>query len=510
MGVITTEPASRHAIATPSFQLVLLALVVLTIIRLIGLHYSTVDLFFDEAQYWAWSRELAFGYFSKPPLLAWIIAASDPVCGSGEACVRAAAPLFYLGTCLLVYAIANELYDRQIAAWSALAFAMAEALSFSTRIISTDVPLIFFWAAALLAYVKLLPAPDWRWSLVLGVALGLGTLAKYAMAYFLLCAILAAFLDRDARALLLRRQTWIALLIAALIVSPNVYWNFTNGFVTLRHTGDNITGDGLRFVPMDAAAFFASQFAVAGPFVFATFLIILFRIWNSQFNRANRLMLAFAIPPLVLVIALSFVRVANANWAAASILSMTILVVAWWLKNDHWRWLWATLVLGLVSQAVLIVADAHAYRITVPALGSQADLYRRTLGWRGLGNQAGQIARKAGAATVVAEGRAEAAALIYYLRHEPLKTLSWPSSDIPQNHFELTRALDNSAAEPVLLITYCPFVARLKRNYQDVTLIDSLVVSAGPNTRRHYQAFRLASRTRDIEPLGPCVPDAAT
>ena len=84
------------------------------------------------------------------------------------------------------------------------------------------------------------------------------------------------------------------------------------------------------------------------------------------------------------------------------------------------------------------------------------------------------------------------------------------ASDIPQNHFELTRALDNSAAEPVLLITYCPFIARLKRNYQDVTLINSLVVSAGPNTRRHYQAFRLASRTRDIEPLGPCVPDAAT
>ena len=253
MGVITTEPASRHAIATPSFQLVLLALVVLTIIRLIGLHYSTVDLFFDEAQYWAWSRELAFGYFSKPPLLAWIIAASDLVCGSGEACVRAAAPLFYLGTCVLVYAIANELYDRQIAAWSALAFAMAEALTFSTRIISTDVPLIFFWAAALLAYVKLLSArrigggpscSAWR--------LGSARLPnmQWLISY---CARSWPHSSTARRAtLLLRRQTWIALLIAALIVSPNVYWNFSNSFVTLRHTGDNITGAGLRFDPMNA------------------------------------------------------------------------------------------------------------------------------------------------------------------------------------------------------------------------------------------------------------------
>ena len=28
------------------------------------------DLLPDEAQYWSWSRHLAFGYFSKPPIIA--------------------------------------------------------------------------------------------------------------------------------------------------------------------------------------------------------------------------------------------------------------------------------------------------------------------------------------------------------------------------------------------------------------------------------------------------------
>ena len=59
-------------------------LVVLTAIRLVALKYSVVDLFFDEAQYWAWSRELAFGYFSKPPLLAWTIALGERICGSAD------------------------------------------------------------------------------------------------------------------------------------------------------------------------------------------------------------------------------------------------------------------------------------------------------------------------------------------------------------------------------------------------------------------------------------------
>jgi len=80
------------------FAVCLLILLALTAVRLIGLVYSDVDLFFDESQYWAWSRELAFGYFSKPPLLAWIIAGASAVCGDGEACVRAASPILYFGT----------------------------------------------------------------------------------------------------------------------------------------------------------------------------------------------------------------------------------------------------------------------------------------------------------------------------------------------------------------------------------------------------------------------------
>ena len=141
-----TFSGSRPALSPPGFPLLLTILLAVTLVRLIGLHTSVVDLFFDEAQYWAWSRDLAFGYFSKPPLLAWIIAVSDQVCGSGEACVRLASPLVYFGTSLLVYAIADELYGKETAFWSALSFALLTGVSFSARIISTDVPLLFFWA----------------------------------------------------------------------------------------------------------------------------------------------------------------------------------------------------------------------------------------------------------------------------------------------------------------------------------------------------------------------------
>ena len=45
----------------------------LTLVRLFVLRASPLQLYPDEAQYWVWSRSLDLGYFSKPPLIAWII-----------------------------------------------------------------------------------------------------------------------------------------------------------------------------------------------------------------------------------------------------------------------------------------------------------------------------------------------------------------------------------------------------------------------------------------------------
>jgi 4-amino-4-deoxy-L-arabinose transferase-like glycosyltransferase len=500
-----SETTLSRALSNLTFVHVAFALAILTVIRIAGLHASTVDLYMDEAQYWAWSRELAFGYFSKPPLLAWIIAATDPFCGSGEACVRVASPLLHFATALIVYGIAETLYDERTAAWSALAYGLAPGVIFSARIISTDVPLLLFWAVALLAYVKQLEGLSWRWSITLGVALGLGMLAKYAMIYFLLCAACAACFDREARTLLQRPQTWVALGIAGIILIPNVLWNAENSFVTLRHTGDNIAGGGLRLKLFGPLEFLGSQFALIGPIVFATFLYILVRIGSRLTDSADRLMLAFSLPPLAVVTMLALARTIHANWAAPAALSLTILAVAWWRTNG-WRYvLGATLSLGLFLQAIALVADANAYRISIPALGRQADLYRRTLGWREMGNRVAAFAHAQGAKTVAVEGRAEAAALIYNLRNEPLPVLSWQSGEIPGSQFDLTRALDNaSAREPVLMVSSCPFDSRFAVFYRDVRPLGLFEAASGPTTKRQYFAFVLEGRKREIGPIGPC------
>jgi 4-amino-4-deoxy-L-arabinose transferase-like glycosyltransferase len=500
------EPSKRTFAPSLAFTAALLG--ALTIIRTIGLHYSVVDLFFDESQYWSWSRELAFGYFSKPPLLAWIIAASSAVCGDGEACVRAASPILYFGTSLVIYALAEELYDARVAFWSALAFTLLPGVVFSSRIISTDVPLLFCCALALLAFVKLLRGPDRRWAFVLGAAIGFGMLAKYAMAYFLAGMAITALFDRASRDLLLRRQTWGALGLALLILSPNILWNVLNGFVTLKHTGDNIQGSGFKLSPLGALEFIATQFGVAGPLLFGGLLVALARWRSNAITREDRLMLAFAIPPLAAVTALGFLRNVNANWAAAAFVPATIIVVAMWMREGRTKILGVTLAIGLIAQVVLLAGDVIAYQAGIASLGEKGDFYRRTLGWRGLGEAVEQKAREANARTVVAEGRHELASLVYYLRNAPQPVRSWPASDNPDNQFDMSRPLDGSAAQPILFVTGCPFQARLTEVFPQVKSLGQVVVRSGPTSQRTYLTFLLSGMSPVgsgwIGHLGPC------
>ncbi|MEZ5827115.1 MAG: hypothetical protein R3D01_01435 [Hyphomicrobiales bacterium] len=55
---------------TGYFLCAVVCLSALLVLRLVAVHVAANDFVMDEAQYWTWSRDLDFGYFSKPPLIA--------------------------------------------------------------------------------------------------------------------------------------------------------------------------------------------------------------------------------------------------------------------------------------------------------------------------------------------------------------------------------------------------------------------------------------------------------
>src|SRR5260370_17115113 len=69
-----TAPAFLRLPRLHSYAVAMLVgVAAITGLRLLWLALQPADLFPDEAQYWVWSQQLALGYYSKPPLVAWLI-----------------------------------------------------------------------------------------------------------------------------------------------------------------------------------------------------------------------------------------------------------------------------------------------------------------------------------------------------------------------------------------------------------------------------------------------------
>lgn len=49
--------------------------------RVVLVFFDQTELYTDEAQYWFWGQDLAFGAYSKPPLIGWVIQLSTDFLG---------------------------------------------------------------------------------------------------------------------------------------------------------------------------------------------------------------------------------------------------------------------------------------------------------------------------------------------------------------------------------------------------------------------------------------------
>ena len=490
-----------EADAAPGRWAVRLALVLagLALFRLVALYFNETDLFFDEAQYWSWSLQPAFGYYSKPPMIAWLIGLATTSCGVSEFCVRLPSPLIHAATAFIVFGIGLRLYDARTGFWSGVVFATLPGISLSAGIISTDVPLLFFWATALLAFVYLVDdRPAWWPALALGLALGFGLNAKYAMAYFVLCGLIYLASTPHRRSLLFAPRWWIAILIGAALITPNLVWNYENSFATFAHTADNAKWTGSFFNPSKAFEFFGSQFGVFGPILFAGLLIIVTRAYRGNVSNGDRLLLAFALPVIAIVTVQALVSRAHANWAAVSYVAATVLVTATMIRDLSWGWLRTSLAIHVAVVAALGIVVAHANSLQLP---NGQNPFSRTLGWENLAKTTKaklDAARKAGQpfGSVMTLDRAVTAELLYYMRGEKTPVRAWPPSGRPRDHYELTRAYRGKLPDPVLLVVIGGIPTTVKHLFNSVEYVAVENIPAGSGAPRRVTFGRLAGYRR--------------
>jgi 4-amino-4-deoxy-L-arabinose transferase-like glycosyltransferase len=479
-----------------AFAWALLGIAALTAIRLHVVGSTDLGLGPDEAQYWWWSKDLAFGYFSKPPVIAWIIAGTTAVCGDGEACVRVAAPFIYAIAALFVFGAARLLYDARTALWSSLIFATLPGVSLSSALITTDVPLLMFWAIALFFLARMLPRRPHEARLdaiMLGIALGLAIMSKYAGAYFIAGLIVAALFDRRVRAHAFGLNGIGVLAVAGLIVLPNVIWNLQNGFATVGHTASN-AGLGGEHWNIDALMEFAgAQFGVFGPLllgaVIAGLIPGLRRTRWPNAERNDLVLLSLAAPVMIAGLSIAFFSRANANWAAPAFVSLSILAVVWLLRGTWTRWLlWASAAFALVAAAGLYAAALHPPFIA--AIG-QTSAFKLLRGWEVQGPAIANAARSNAFGTIIADDREDIASLLYYTRDSGLNLRAWtPDAAHPIDHFQMTMPY-RGEPHAVLFVTRRDDPADVLKHFAKAELIEVSSVSIAENRKRTFRIYAL-------------------
>lgn len=422
------------------------AILAITLWRLGLALLDRTELSTDEAQYWAWGQSLAFGYYSKPPLIGWILRGSSEVLGDSVAAVRLAAPLFHMATALVLFHFARRLLPVPVAAIAALSYLTTPAVAVGSALMTTDTPLLLSAAIAmglqtLLAEARAENRPAIGLALLFGLVLGVGLLAKYALLFWLAGAAIAAWISplfrpRGVDAL-------IATAVMLVVIAPNMWWLLQWNFITLAHVQQITEGNGLSL--LRPLMFVAEQALVIGPILLVAIVLAVGRAPKDALTAG---LAALTLTPLAIVFGQAVKGPVLANWAVLFLLPGAVLGAMWLVR--HPRLTWLSLLVGLA--VTLALPLAKVFPTALPEAGGKP-LMARYLGHEEIARWALRAANEAGARTLVVPGRDLMVDLLWFGRDSPLVLRAVPPAGRPAHHWELTAAFDPATDPgPVALI----------------------------------------------------------
>jgi 4-amino-4-deoxy-L-arabinose transferase-like glycosyltransferase len=428
----------------------------LTIWRLWSRQHAGVELFFDEAYYWGWAQNLDWGYYSKPPMVAWLIHLGTELFGDRPSGIRAGAALLYPLTAGWVFLITRRLYagDPQantLALAAGVAFITLPVVGFGQWFMTTDAPLLFFGAFAIWAWLRAQDRNHWGDWLLLGLALGLGALSKYTMVFFALGMGLHLMTQADRWERLRNPRLWLAGLVALIILAPNLAWNAAHQFASFKHTAEisHVDQAGLR--PQELAAFASAQFGLMGPVLMLTLAVAL--LLPSTWRDPRRRVLAlFVAPSLVFFCALALTTRAFANWAAFAFVAAAPLVtiVLWREGRRHWFVLALLLNLGLTTVAFHWQDLA---RVAGKTLVRKTNPYHRVQGWHSLGRELAQELEAHPHARLAGEHRDILAQMAFYGGPRAAHPLMHNPTGRIRSHYDLVADIASQPKGEFLFVT---------------------------------------------------------
>lgn len=302
------------------------------------------ELIYDEAYYWYYAQNLAWGYFDHPPMVAFMVTISGLIF-TGELGVRFMSCVLGAGTYALIWLMVDhEKKNKYIPHFFLLLFSMAliNAYGFLTL---PDTPLLFFTALFLFIYKKLIEKPSLLLSVGLGIAMGALMYSKYHAVLVIIFVVISNW------RLILNKYAWLALVVSLICYLPHFLWLYKNDFVTINYHLFERPNHAYSFSEF-TLGYFLNLILIFG-LLFPWMYLALFKSKNRN-NKFVKSLKYLSYGFIFFFFISSFNRRVQTQWVVVICIPMAILAFQYLLYNASSRkWIFR---LGVASAVILLYA----------------------------------------------------------------------------------------------------------------------------------------------------------
>ena len=325
----------------PKLFLVLLAFVF--VLNLVQSYFT--ELIYDEAYYWYYAQNMAWGYFDHPSMVALLIKISSFLF-DGELGVRFMSCLLSAGTYLILWSLIENPKKKEYVIHFFLlvfSFTLMNAYGFLTL---PDTALLFFTALFLWLYKRFLKEPSTGVTLLLGLTMAALMYSKYHA----VLVILFVFLSNVK--LITNRKAWLAVVLALLCYIPHLVWLYQNDFVSITFHLYERPNQAYAFDEF-TLGFFLNNIVIIG-LLFYWIYSAFFKFKTTDTFSKALIYLVYGI--LIFFFISSFNRRVQAQWTIAISIPLALIAFNSLLENAKSRkWIYR---IGLVSLVLLLYARA--------------------------------------------------------------------------------------------------------------------------------------------------------
>ncbi len=407
-----------------------IGLIVFFIINI--LQAAFFDLHFDEAYYWVYSRNLAWGYFDHPPMVSVLIFLGTKLFG-GYLGVRFFFVLLSAISFILLWDMVKPYGGSPLLYWL-MVFSIGLWIPYTFYAVP-DGPLFFFTILFLWLYRKYLQKQTWGIIFVIAIATAGLIYSKYHGFLLLFFVFLSNW------KLVKERKAWVLVFLLLIFLIPHFIWQYENQFPTFRY---HLVDSHQTSYKIDVTLnYLLGTILLTGP-VLGWFFLYSAAKYRPSDTWEKALKFVFA-GIFLFFFVVTFGGDIELHWPLIAYIPMLILSYAFVVQNAGWQKLVRKL--GVISFFVFFSVRIY---LLIGASSCPLNAVRNMVGWK---EEMAILKNEAGDKPVVFSESYQKASLYAFYSNRPNTTYPLLSGFYKYSQFDLMPTEDKIQGKDVLFVS---------------------------------------------------------